>query len=378
MGALACCGSADHLTPRSAIPRSPADIRTNNFDLLRLLAAIQVVVVHAMDHLRPAGVPAPSWQWFLEAFPGVPIFFAISGFLISLSYERSADIKTYTQNRALRILPGLWACFFVSVASVAILAPQVLHVGVRQLAPWLAAQLTLGQFYNPAWLRGYGVGVLNGSLWTIPVEIQFYAVLPLIYLVFGLRHRRGNTGLLALLAACWGVNRLFVHLDSANSAQLWYKLWGVSFLPYIYLFIAGILLQRNWSRVAGWFAGRWLPWLATYVVIALVLHRVGLMVGTNHPSPVSVPFLLAVVFSVAYSAPTLADRLLRRNDISYGTYIYHMPVVNAFIVLGVTGSAGAICLILGVTLLVAATSWRLVERPALRRKRQTVHTLMGH
>ena len=341
--------------------------------MLRLLAAIQVVVVHAMDHLRPAGLPAPSWQWFLEAFPGVPIFFAISGFLISLSYERSADLKTYTQNRALRILPGLWACFFVSVASVAIVAPQVLHVGVQQLAPWVVAQLTLGQFYNPAWLRGYGVGVLNGSLWTIPVEIQFYAVLPLIYLALGLRQRRGNAGLLTLLAAFWGVNRLFVHLDAADGAQLWYKLWSVTFLPYIYLFIAGILLQRNWARVAGWFAGRWLPWFTTYVVIALVLHRVGLVVGTNHPSPVSVPFLLAVVFSAAYSAPTLADRLLSRNDISYGTYIYHMPVVNAFIMLGVAGSAGAICLILGVTLLVAATSWRLVERPALRKKRQTLH-----
>ena len=87
----------------------------------------------------------------------------------------------------------------------------------------------------------------------------------------------------------------------------------------------------------------------------------------------SVPFLLAVVFSAAYSAPSLADRLLRRNDISYGTYIYHMPVVNAFIVLGIAGSAGAIGLILGVTLLLAAASWRLVERPALRKKRQTLH-----
>jgi peptidoglycan/LPS O-acetylase OafA/YrhL len=46
----------------------------------------------------------------------------------------------------------------------------------------LAAQLTIGQFYNPAFLRGFGVGVLNGSLWTIPVELQFYLLLPLLAL----------------------------------------------------------------------------------------------------------------------------------------------------------------------------------------------------
>lgn len=353
--------------------RFAADIRTNNFDLLRLLAAVQVLVVHAMDHLRPPGVPAPSWQWFLAAFPGVPIFFAISGFLISLSYERSANLTTYAQNRALRIFPGLWTCFIVSAAIVALLAPQARHASIRELLLWAVAQLTVAQFYNPAWLRDFGVGVLNGSLWTIPVELQFYAVLPLIYRALGLRERRWNAGLLALLVASWGVNRVFVHLGTIDRAHVWYKLWGVTFLPYLYLFVAGILLQRNWATVERWIAGRWLAWLAAYVAVAFLLRHFGLVVGTNHPTPASVPFLLALVLSVAYSAPTLADRLLRRNDISYGTYIYHMPVTNVFLALGIAHGAGTIWGILGVTLLLAATSWIVVERPALRRKRQTLH-----
>lgn len=42
--------------------------------------------------------------------------------------------------------------------------------------------MSVVQFYNPDLLRGYGVGVLNGSVWTIPVELQYYAVLPLLYL----------------------------------------------------------------------------------------------------------------------------------------------------------------------------------------------------
>lgn len=36
------------------------------------------------------------------------------------------------------------------------------------------------QFYNPDWLRGFGTGVLNGSLWSIPVELQYYVLLPFL------------------------------------------------------------------------------------------------------------------------------------------------------------------------------------------------------
>lgn len=45
---------------------------------------------------------------------------------------------------------------------------------------WILAQLTLGQAYNPSSFRDIGVGVINGSLWTLTVEIIFYAIVPFI------------------------------------------------------------------------------------------------------------------------------------------------------------------------------------------------------
>lgn len=90
---------------------SAADWRVNNFDLVRLLAALQVVVVHALMYLKPRGSFVHIARSGLELFPGVPIFFVISGLLISKSYEQSDCIRNYYRNRCLRIYPGLWVCW---------------------------------------------------------------------------------------------------------------------------------------------------------------------------------------------------------------------------------------------------------------------------
>src|SRR5260221_5801342 len=76
------------------------------------------MVCHTVLHLQ---VAAPPWLMHLvNAFPGVPIFFVISGFLISLSYERSSSLKSYCRNRVLRIYPGLWCCILSTIVVAAL------------------------------------------------------------------------------------------------------------------------------------------------------------------------------------------------------------------------------------------------------------------
>ena len=180
-------------------------VHLNNFDLLRLLAASQVIYVHCVSNLDlPTGTGLASWAYeTLRLFPGVPIFFVISGFLISTAYERSrSGITSYFRNRFLRLYPALWTSFALSLG-VLLVAGYLTWSFVSSKAGlfWLFGQVTFVQYFNPSHLRDFGTGVLNGSLWTIPVELQFYILLPILYRLLripNITKAKGNLSLLAL------------------------------------------------------------------------------------------------------------------------------------------------------------------------------------
>jgi peptidoglycan/LPS O-acetylase OafA/YrhL len=84
--------------------------------------------------------------------------------------------------------------------------------------------------------------------------------------------------------------------------------------------------------------------------------------------------LAGLVISCALSAPTLSNRILHHNDISYGTYIYHALVINMLLHFGVRAGVPAVVAAIVISLALAATSWRVVEKPFLIRKRSALRT----
>lgn len=343
--------------------------RDNNFDLIRLLAALQVAFLHGWEHLE---MPATAYsRWMIQImglFPGVPIFFVISGFLISASFERSPGVRFYSKNRFLRIYPGLWGCFLVSLITVALFYSP--HVSIRSFLPWVVAQLSIGQFYNPDFLRGYGVGTLNGSLWTIPIEIQFYLLLPVLYGLFrGIRWNAIFLGL--MIAGLAGINVYYARLDVPDAGML-VKLFGVTVIPYLYIFLIGVFLQRNREFVARVLKGRVFLWLVVYIVAGYVLGMLGIRVRGNLLNPLSALILAFLTVSFAYSRDGSLARILRGNDISYGVYIYHMVVFNALIHFGFKHDAWALALGMFIVVAAALLSWKYIEKPAMRLKRYSV------
>lgn len=341
---------------------SQAEFRQNNFDLIRLIAALQVVVVHGYEHFDLS-----QGKWFIDfisIFPGVPIFFVISGFLISASWEKNPSISYYVKNRILRIFPALWVCFIFSVLSVAAVYP--LSMTIAGFVKWAAAQLSIGQFYNPEFLRGYGVGVLNGSLWTIPVELQFYAVLPMLYYIFS--RLKWHIALLAIsLVVLIAVNQGFIAL-SRTQDSLPVKLLGVTVLPYLYIFIVGIVLQRNLEMIKKYLVDRALVWLFFYLCASALFSYMGLTNAGNNINPVLAILIAFLTLSFALTGTAKLSGLLKDNDISYGVYIYHMVFVNLLIHLNAFPSAINFLIMLVCTVLMALMSWRFVEKPALSLK----------
>ena len=345
----------------------PPDWSVNNFDLIRLLAALQVAVVHAIEYLKPPGFLAQLVQFGLNLFPGVPIFFVISGLLISKSYEQSDSIRHYYRNRCLRIFPALWVCLAVTVGVICIIGVGSLAtVCTRDWSIWWAAQMSIFQSYVPNFLKPLGSGGLNSSLWTIPVELEFYLLLPALYGLLRLHRRRGHTLILAVLVVSLAVELVLVHGRLRYPRVAHYGFLERSLAPYLWMFLVGVLIQRNWNAVRGWLVGRAHWWLLGYLLLCDLATLLRIDVGGNYISPMFLLPLAGLVMSVAMSAPGLSDRILQHNDISYGLYIYHMLVIR----LMTQSPAPSVSTAIVISLALATISWNLVERPFLKRKRR--------
>ena len=337
------------------------EFRINNFDLLRIFAATQVLIFHTANRFQ---VPVPGWADPLKLFPGVPIFYVISGYLVSASYERQTSVLTYFKNRFLRIYPGLWVNLGFTVVVLLCFGYRFTHLSNYG---WLLAQF-LGFFYTPDFLKTFGFGHYNGSLWTIIVELQFYFLLPVLYRTMR-GAKSGNrillTFLFAFMAARLVLNYSHPHMGGAGESPM-ERLVQYTFVPHFFMFLLGVTLQRYRVYTSSIVAGKGPLWVALYVLSKLLLPDVPLVWVFSDA-------LLAVsIVSAAYTLPRTAERVLRGQDISYGVYIYHGLLINIVIQmkLAPNSSNQLILLVATSACLLGTLSWFFVERPFLRKKRK--------
>ena len=309
----------------------------------------------------------------ISYFPGVPIFFFVSGFLVPRSFEKLqgglAGTYEFLKNRTLRLYPALWACFLVSVLSVYYSGYfDQIKFEFQSFSLWAIAQNSFAQFYNPEFLRGYGTGVLNGSLWTITVELQFYLLTPIMVFLF----RKNVSAIVAVTLVFASFNLILNNAgvpDSTGAKLIW-----VSFVPWIYMFLLGYLVATSKRLFKGIHR---LPLLAVLVAYCVVFYATENFIdGNNHIHPAATVLLSCLIIKVAYQKSNLSQKLLGKNDISYGVYIYHMPIVNLFLFVNFAWSTAVqIAVIYLAVILVAGASWFAIEKPALRLKKRSMRTL---
>jgi len=344
--------------------------RRNCFDALRLLAALAVVVGHATENLHTSFL----WEqghgdlWFRD---GVTAFFIMSGLMIYRSAERCrADGEPWWQfyrNRALRIMPAIYV-YALALLVILPLAGALTwsEASSPQFVVFMGSHFALAPVYHPAIFDDFGVGIVNGSLWTIPVEVSFYVIVPLIVLTaarFGFT--RALVGVMAFSALGTG---LYLAWGGNAADFMAAKLLMVTFAPYLWFFGLGIIWSRLWPHVshAGWVAGA-----------AFGLYVVGCAIRTplDGPAYELVTTIAALPLSYflvwfGYNGPAVLSRVTDRiGDLSFSTYIWHYLVINLAIEAGARswGVPGTVTIlgVIVVSLGIAALSWWLVEKPAL-------------
>lgn len=336
--------------------------KENNFDAIRLIAALQVASTHLANYL---GIES-QWISLLEYFPGVPIFFFISGFLIFQSYASTHGTRhnSFFMNRALRLFPGLAICTVLTLVSIELSGYHIFQEKyIKQLLLLVAAHNSIFQFYNPEFLRAYGSGAINGSLWTIGVEVQFYTLTPILFF-FLTKHRRIAAVLFGALMLANIANN---HLNDRQSIT--HQLIDYSFAPWFYMFAFGAFLSTQKALCMRIVKIRLLYLLAPYLICYYISDALGFGSG-NSINPICFILLSTIVVKCAYSRSGFSDKILRRNDISYGVYIYHMPVANYFLQTKIIDEEYAFASGLFLTLAIATFSWLFIEKPCIRLKRR--------
>lgn len=339
------------------VASAPQGHRSNNFDFLRLIGALAVVLGHAY-HLVGAGQYTPGVLGYPVQALGVVVFFSISGYLITASWTRRRDPVSYVAARALRIFPAL---IVVVVVSAYVLGPAVTVLGVGDyLRDPATANYLRNIVMEPVYLLP-GVfadnpypNAVNGSLWTLPAELFCYVVVPVALLVPRLARPVVVLGLIAV--SFW-----YAGTASPESAIV-YGSRVVDAAGMWVFFGAGALLRLGHERFRGLFRTDVAVGLA-----AVYLTVIGIQpLWTLKWSWLFLPY---IVLTVGLASTPVLRRTARFGDLSYGIYLWAFPVQQTLVhVVGVLNMTLNLLLVTGISAVLALLSWHLVEKPSLRLK----------
>lgn len=341
-------------TKDAAIPPIAAsEHRVNNFDALRLMAALLVIWSHQFALM---GRPVPLIFGNEPGALGVVLFFAISGYLVTQSWSADPHVARFALRRVLRIWPALTVLVLLSVF---VLGPWLTELPLTQ---YFRHPVTRDHLYNLVLhthisLPGIFVsnphpGSLNGPLWTIPLEVGCYVALAMMGGVGLMRSRWFSLGVFVGLATI---------LQWRYSASP-FPQWSFA-LQYAMIFALGSALS-SWHSV--W---RPRPWVAAILVLAAcsLTYQYG-PAPLNSQSPLFALAGLGIVWGTCCT-PGIAQAG-RFGDFSYGLYIYGFPVQQ--IIIGYFSNQLSFLVALGMSvvgaLFFAVLSWHVVEKPALRWK----------
>lgn len=298
-----------------------------NMDLMRYLLALAVVVGH-INYLTGSRIP-----FVISSVDAVGGFFALSGFLMYPNYMRHRNVLKYAIQRARRIIPPY--VFIVLVAAIGLCAVSSLSMSEYYFSggfwKYLAANLSFLNWLHPSLPGVFGGSrfvdsAVNGSLWTMKVEWCLYFSLPIFVWILSKLHRLdlrwASSGVILISIA---YRLLFTHLFNVTGNDLY-----------------GILARQVFGQLAYFYCGMFIYFikdkfcnrLLSWVILGLILY---ILSGFGDVFHILLnPFAMTILVMAGSLIPRDIAILRHRNNVSYEIYLFHWPVIQLSVWMGIS------------------------------------------
>ncbi len=325
--------------------------RENNFDFIRLIAALAVIFSHSYDltsnyFKEPLRLFSNNENSIGEV--AVALFFITSGFLITQSYTRTSSISKYFYSRFLRIYPGL---ICVVLCTVFIIGPLLTQLSFYD---YFSDIKTLKYLFNLTSLKisfhlpgvfaqnPFPMDALNGSLWSLPYELLCYIV---VALIGSLIERKYLVVFILTIIS-------FLFLALMTPAKL--LIYGMYFLYGAMVYIYRYKINLN---------------LSVFVLLSTILIiNLGYNPSSILKNVVNGFCLSYIVMFLAIIKSASLNNFSRYGDFSYGLYVWAFPVQQLIEFYYGLGHFQNFLISSVITFLLAYISWHFIEKRFLRLK----------
>lgn len=338
---------------------NPKENRNNNFNFLRLVLSLLVILSHAPQLIDGDSSREPLTKLIGFTSLGklaVESFFLLSGYLIVQSWEQSPQIWNFLKKRILRIYPGFIVASIVCAFIVGPLGAQPKEYFQNfWYSGFLKSVIFLGIPEIPAVFQGQPYPSVNGSMWSISLEFICYTIV----LVLGsLGIFRNKLTWLSSAIVLYSVV-LFTTLGSSLPyASRYFSLNDPFFRLAAFFFMGGCFyLYRDVIYYKSSLAFAAASLILVCVVIMKIHYLLFAVVGAY------------LLFYLAFTPITLLKGFERLPDVSYGVYLYGWPVQKLILWYFPATTPWLLFIVAAlVSLLVGAGSWYMVEKPFMRLK----------
>lgn len=321
----------------------------NNLDIIRLLAAISVIIYHSFALNPQWALTDPIKNLLGYVTTGglaVKIFFFISGILVTNSILTRKSAYQFIVSRVLRIFPAL---VFVVFCSGFIIGPIFTSLPIKdyfsssQLYSYVFNNIILNtRYFLPEVLTGNKYGI-NGSLWTIYYEVIAYIVLLLLYLV-GFHKSTFISSIICMIIIIEPVTPLKGVLFATSSHNAIYLLAPC--------FALGALVALNKK------------FYKSNIKIPAMLFLLQFLLPGEEIKPTLMCFSLCLA-ALHLSSLEFVKKIKIKHDISYGVYLWGFPIQQIFSQYFSFGFVINVTISVIVTMIIALASWLFIEKPSM-------------